>query len=88
MYLATGTRLLRNTRSRSSPLSETEERITIGDIRSGGHCVAGARTWFGSYGLDFRKFLREGIPVEEFLATGDQLAQDVVKRKRDRQSNG
>ena len=60
--------------------------ITITDIRQAGHCVAGARGWFHSYGLDFRDFLKHGIDAETFLATGDALAQQVVDRKIERET--
>jgi hypothetical protein len=60
------------------------EIVTIDDIRKAGHCVRGARAWFGQYNLDFAAFLREGIDAEILLATGDQFAQDVVNRKRAR----
>jgi hypothetical protein len=69
-------------------LSEDASRITIDDVRKAGHCVAGARTWFRLQGLDFAKFLSEGISEVDFLATGDQLAQDIVNRKRERQNHG
>lgn len=61
-------------------------RITINDIRLAGHCVAGARDWFKAYDLDFRDFIRNGIDSEEFLATGDALAAQVVERKIERES--
>lgn len=61
-----------------------DEIITINDIRRAGHCVNGARSWFSLHGLDFRKFVREGISAETLLATGDQLAFDVVNRRRER----
>lgn len=63
--------------------------ITITDIRMAGHCARGVKSWFNAQGLDFRKFLREGISEEEFLATGDGQAIDVVEHKRMRErSNG
>jgi hypothetical protein len=59
-------------------------RITIDDVRQAGHCVAGARDWFGRHGLDFRDFIRNGITEERFLAAGDALAVEVVRAKRGR----
>lgn len=56
-------------------------RITIDDIRGAGHCASGARKWFDTQGLDFRGFLKNGIAVEDFLATGDGQALQVVQRK-------
>lgn len=55
--------------------------ITAKDLRQAGHCIRGARPWFERHGMDFRKFIKEGIPAEEFLSKGDALAQRVVDRK-------
>lgn len=59
------------------------ERVTIDDVRRARHCVKGARKWFEAHGMDFRKFIQEGIPVDEFLEKGDALAEDVVRKMRD-----
>lgn len=56
--------------------------ITIDDVMAAGHCARGARRWFETYGLDFRRFLKEGIPAKDMAATGDALGIDVVERKR------
>jgi hypothetical protein len=58
--------------------------ITIDDVRRAGHCVAGTRDWFGRHGLDFRDFIRNGIATEKFLASGDDIAADIVKAKERR----
>lgn len=58
--------------------------IRIGDIRQAGFCVKGARTWFTRHGLDFKQFLRFGMPASELIAKGDGLAQKVVEAKRAR----
>lgn len=54
--------------------------ITIDDVRRY-HCVRGSKKWFEDHGLDFRKFLAEGILASELLSTGDALAQHVVTMK-------
>ena len=64
----------------------TDPIITIDDVRAGGNCVRGARGWFDYYGLDFRLFLKEGLPASVLLATGDAMAIRVVKRKLDGQA--
>lgn len=61
------------------------EIITIDDIRKTGHCTRGAKLWFQKYGLDFRDFVQNGIEADVLLATGDQLAQQVVDAKRAKQ---
>ncbi len=42
--------------------------------------------WFQRHGLDYARFLREGLPVEEIEATGDALGMkvaDVARRAAD-----
>lgn len=56
-------------------------RITVNDIRAAGHCSRGIKNWFDAQGLDFRDFLKNGIAVEDFLASGDGQARQVVERK-------
>ncbi|MCR6497102.1 hypothetical protein LJB71_14800 [Thermomonas sp. S9] len=56
--------------------------VTIAHVRAAGMCVHGARTWFARHGLDFRAFLREGIPAQVMLATGDAMALRVVEVAR------
>lgn len=45
--------------------------ITIDDFRVVGICPK-ARHWFANHGLDWRKFAKQGIPVEELRDTNDQ----------------
>lgn len=60
--------------------------ITINDIRKAGHCPAGARSWFQDHGLDFRAFMRNGARASELLAVeGNELARQVIERKRERE---
>jgi hypothetical protein len=44
-----------------------------------GYCVAGARAWFAEHCLDFREFMRNGLPEETLLSTGDGMALALVK---------
>lgn len=60
--------------------------IRIDDIRKAGHCVTGAREWFERHGLDFRAFLKDGIPADEFIEKGDALSKRIVERKLERES--
>jgi len=61
------------------------EKVTVDDCRRAGHCAIGIRRWFEYRGLDFRDFLRNGIDVDIFLATGDAYAIRVVQLKRERE---
>lgn len=47
-----------------------------------GYCVKSSRAWFRRHGLDWRRFVREGIDAEQLLATGDALAARVVEHAR------
>lgn len=68
---------------------ENDPIITINDIRATGHCVRGAKAWFAAQpGLDFGKFLKQGLPASELLKTGDSLAQQVVEARLKRDQNG
>lgn len=65
-------------------MTEADPTIRINDIRATGHCVRGAGRWFTANGLDYKRFLREGMPASELLATGDALAKQVVDAKLER----
>ena len=59
----------------------SRDRLTIDDIRAAGHCARGAHAWFKLRGLDFRKFLREGMSIEDARALGDGHANKILDRK-------
>lgn len=46
------------------------------------YCSRGARKWFALHGLDWNRFVTQGIPEEELLATGDALAIAVVEEAK------
>lgn len=46
------------------------------------HCVRGIRAWFEKNGLDFKKFLREGIESDLLVDTGDAMAISAVDKIR------
>lgn len=50
-------------------------RVLPVDLPHAGLCVSAARTWFTAHGLDFRAFLREGVPIDVARATGCPLAE-------------
>ena len=52
--------------------------VRIEDVRAAGLCVSGARQWFASNGLDFREFLKEGLPAPVLAALGDSLADRAI----------
>ena len=38
------------------------------------YCNPGTRLFFDRYGLDWRRFVLEGLPAADFEATGDAMA--------------
>lgn len=62
--------------------TEAEDPIIwMNDIVKVGICAAGARRWFNERDLDFRSFMKQGIPASELAATGDAQALRVVEAK-------
>jgi len=57
----------------------------MADIRAAKMCSRGARDFFRRHDLDWEAFLREGVPAEQLLATGDEMARQVVEVARGRE---
>lgn len=62
-------------------------RVTIRDVRML-YCVRGAKQWAESNGIDFRKFLEEGIELEEIEKVGDPFSRRFVKLVQERENHG
>lgn len=60
----------------------SEPRVFMRHIRQAKLCAGGTRTWWKNNGLDWNDFLKNGIPGEALLATGDPLAQRPVEAAR------
>lgn len=58
--------------------------VKMVDIRSAKLCSSGARGFFQRHNMDWNKFLAEGLPEEDFIATGDENALRVVEKARER----
>lgn len=52
------------------------------------YCTRGAKQWARTHKLDFDKFVMEGLPASQFLATGDALALEFVEAARERRRRG
>lgn len=59
--------------------------VRIDHVMSAGYCVRGARAFCATHGLDFRRFLDEGVAAEVLEATGDWMALQVVEKARGQQ---
>ena len=58
--------------------------VVVADLRKCGFCVRGAQGTFESYGADWKKFCREGIPAADMAAWGDHNADRVIAAARER----
>lgn len=47
-----------------------------------GYCMAGCRAWAARHGIDWSAFVREGLPAERLVETGDAMALAVVEWKK------
>lgn len=59
--------------------------VTMRDIRACLMCSSGTRQFFKRHEMDWNKFLTEGLPESDFIATGDAMAMKVVEVARGRQ---
>lgn len=56
--------------------------VTMKHIRLARMCGPGTRNFFKKHNMDWHKFAREGLPEEDFIATGDAMAMQVVEVAR------
>lgn len=54
--------------------------ITIGMCREAGFCGKGVKKFMDARGLDFAKFLKDGIPVEEAAKMNDAMVNKIIER--------
>lgn len=60
---------------------ESEVRVYVRHIRACGYClVPGARDCARHHGLDWRDFIRNGIPVSTLKAINDVMCQNIVAK--------
>ncbi len=54
-------------------------KVTMLHVRQAGMCSRGARAFFERHGLDWTKFLKEGLDAEIIEATEDAMAIKVAE---------
>jgi hypothetical protein len=59
--------------------------VTMKDVRACRMCSGGTRDFFKRHNMDWSRFVAEGLPEEDFIATGDAMAMKVVETARERQ---
>ena len=59
--------------------------ITWKHVRAAGFCLHhGARQWCHANGIEFRRLMTEGIPIEEVEQIDDAMARRVIEVARGR----
>ena len=59
--------------------------VTHRDLQAMRYCNKGAREFFRRHGLDWTRFIAEGLPAEDFVKTGDHMAIQLVEFAKERQ---
>lgn len=54
-------------------------KITRADLDAMGYCHRGARVFFTRHGLNWSRFLADGLPVAEVAKISDPHAQRIVE---------
>lgn len=57
--------------------------VRMKHIRMAELCADGTRDWWRDNGLDWRDFVRNGIPADKLAATGDPFAIRVAEIARE-----
>lgn len=63
----------------------SDDVVTIADVRKAGYCVKGSREAARLRGIDFRDFLKNGIPVKDLEDKDDAMIQHILRVKRGEQ---
>lgn len=61
--------------------------VTIKDIRALKYCAHGSRQFCARYGLDWSRFVREGIPDTELEQIDDAMVRRLVEQARRREGS-
>lgn len=64
----------------------SEAVLTIQDCRASGFCVKGVRKKCPEIGVDFKRLIKEGIPVPELEHIEDHHLQAALEKARERHS--
>ena len=60
--------------------------VKVQDCQELGYCMKSVRPWFAHHGIDFQKFVRDGVSEEALLATDDEFARKAVEHAKKREA--
>jgi len=61
--------------------------VTVEDVRQAMLCIPGARLWCQRHGIDWHRFLKDGVEASRLIETRDAMAARAVAQAR-RRHNG
>lgn len=61
--------------------------VRVQDCQELGYCMKSVRPWFARHGIDFQKFVRDGVDESVLLATDDEFARNAVANAKKREAN-
>ncbi len=64
-------------------MQREEVRVRLQHARALGYCARGVRAWCARHGIDYLRLVRDGVSVDEVLATGDELGARVARQALD-----
>lgn len=62
--------------------------VTLRDALKAGLCVAGQKRFFAAHGLNFSRFIQEGMPIEMFNGISDLNLERAFVLARERENEG
>lgn len=63
-------------------------RVHVRHVRAAMFCTRGMREWLHAHGFDITDFVKNGMPIEKWEATGDALALKVGEIARKEVEDG
>lgn len=61
--------------------------VTVEDVRQAKLCIPGARLWCKRHGIDWHRFLKDGVEASRLIETRDAMAVRAVEMAQ-RRHNG
>lgn len=60
--------------------------VTLADLRAIKFCSRGSREWFDRHGLDWSRFVSDGLPVSAFSGIEDAMLKKAIEQAKERES--
>lgn len=61
-----------------------DDRITMREVVDAGQCASGQRKWLDKHAPGWRKYVKDGMPIEEARALNAALVERILKHREAR----